>query len=112
MPSFPAVPEDKKELSSPWVVVCDRLILSATLFIIIFAPMAYGAVDAWAQTLVRSIVVLMLASWGLKVAYLRKLRPLLPPFWLPALLFAALLILQLTPLPTPWRISLSPEPLA
>jgi hypothetical protein len=53
--------------------ICDRVVLSATLFLIIFAPLAYGAVDPWAQLLIRIVVLVMLGSWALKTAYLREL---------------------------------------
>jgi O-antigen ligase len=91
--------------------ICDRVVLSATLFLIIFAPLAYGAVDPWAQLLIRIVVLVMLGSWALKTAYLRNLRITIPPFWLPALLFLLLLIVQLFPMPLSLRVSLSPEPL-
>jgi hypothetical protein len=42
--------------------ICDRVVLSATLFLIIFAPLAYGAVDPWAQLLIRIVVLVMLAA--------------------------------------------------
>jgi O-antigen ligase len=91
--------------------ICDRVVLSATLFLIIFAPLAYGGVDPWAQLLIRILVGVMLGSWALKTAYLRNLHIRIPPFWLPALLFVFLLLVQLVPMPLSLRVSLSPEPL-
>lgn len=53
----------------------------------------------------------MFCAWLLKVAYLRSFKIVLPPFWLPALLFLLLLAVQLIPMPLSWRSILSPEPL-
>lgn len=103
--------ELSEELPGLLPQVCDRAILSATLFLIIFAPLAYGAVDPWAQTLIRIVVAVMLVCWLLKCAYLRNLRITPLPFWLPAVLFLLLLIVQLAPMPFWLRVALSPEPL-
>jgi len=91
--------------------VCDRIVLSAILFLIIFAPLAYGGVDPWAQTIIRTVVLLMIIAWLLKLVYLRDHRITDLPFWLPALLFLLLVVLQLLPMPIALRIKLSPEPL-
>ena len=90
---------------------CDRIILSGTLFLIVFAPLAYGGVDVWAVNLIRAVVVLMFGAWLIKAAYLRDFRFTYPPFWAPALLFLLLLAFQLVPIPVSWRVFLSPEPL-
>ncbi len=64
--------EGPEELAGLLPQICDRVVLSATLFLIIFAPLAYGAVDPWAQLLIRIVVLVMFGSWALKTAYLRE----------------------------------------
>ena len=90
---------------------CDRFILSVLVFLILFAPLAYGAVDPWAYNLVRVAVLIMLSAFLMRTAYTRDLRFSAPSYQLPALLFLVLLIIQLLPIPIGLRDLLSPPPL-
>ena len=90
--------------------ICDQVILSSTLFLIVFAPLAYGGVDGWALNLIRIVVLVMLGAWLLKSAYHRNFKFFHPPFTLAAGLFVVHILFQLAPLPAAWREFLAPVP--
>ncbi|MCI0624390.1 MAG: O-antigen ligase family protein [Acidobacteria bacterium] len=90
---------------------CNRIVLSATLFLIVFSPLAYGGVDGWVVSLVRWVIGTMLLAWLARAASLREFKFHWPPFGTPAVLFFLLLVLQQLPMPFSWRAILSPEPL-
>lgn len=87
---------------------CERAILSITLFLIVFAPLAYGAVEPWARSVILLSIGLMACIWLWRVVSLGRARPSFPPFFLPAILFLVLTGLQLVPLPRPVLEFLSP----
>jgi O-antigen ligase len=87
---------------------CERAILSITLFLIVFAPLAYGAVEPWARIVVLLSIGLMVSAWLWKFLSLGRPRLSFPPFFSPAILFLVLVTLQLLPLPRPLRDFLSP----
>jgi O-antigen ligase len=72
----------------------QRCIEVGVLFLLVFTPLAYGAVEPWSEAVVELVVL------GMAVAYIIgslrdwELRIELPPGWVPALLFLALVILQ------------------
>jgi O-antigen ligase len=82
---------------------CDQLILSITLFLILFAPLAFGAVENWALLVLRVSVLLMLGVWGAKLALQRRNVLVRPPCVRALLLFLLLVLVQLTPFPASWR---------
>lgn len=87
---------------------CERAILSITLFLIVFAPLAYGAVEPWARIVILLSIGLMACIWLWRRVLLGGARPSFPPFFLPAMLFLVLTVLQLVPLPRPVVEFLSP----
>jgi O-antigen ligase len=82
---------------------CDKVILSITLFLILFAPLAFGAVENWALLVLRVSVLLMLGAWGVRLALQRRRTVIRPPFVGALLLFFLLVSFQLTPFPASWR---------
>jgi len=94
-----------------FVDTCDRLIVSILVFLTLFSPLAYGGVDPWAYNLIRLGVLIMLVAWLLRAAYARNFQASSPSFKIPALLFLALLAVQLVPIPLWLRELLSPVPL-
>jgi O-antigen ligase len=78
---------------------CERAILSITLFLMVFAPLAYGAVEPWARTVVLLAIGSMACIWLWRFVSLGKPKLSFPPFFPPAILFLVVIILQLVPLP-------------
>ena len=79
--------------------LCERVILSIALFLIIFAPLAYGAVEAWARNVVLLCIGSMACAWLWRFVSLGRPRLSFPPFFPAAILFLVLIALQLVPLP-------------
>lgn len=90
----------------------DRIVDLGLLFVLAFTPLAFGAVEEWAQTIVQAGIFVVFAAWILKLTWSpapwrgpneRRAvlggRVLLSGLELPALLFAAVVLLQLIPLP-------------
>jgi O-antigen ligase len=90
----------------------DQIIVSVTLFLVVFAPLSFGAVQGWALTVVRTMVSLLLGTWLLKCISRRRFGFVNPPFFTAALLFLLLIVLQLVPLPPSWHSFLSAGPSA
>lgn len=66
----------------------ERGILALVLAILIFSPLAFGAVDAWAFLVVQSLTVLVLAFWSLRIWFSPKPQLLWPPICWVVLAFA------------------------
>ncbi len=58
---------------------CGRGILALVLAILVFAPLAMGAVDAWAFLVVQGLTVGVLLMWALRIWISRKPQLLWPP---------------------------------
>ncbi len=58
---------------------CGRGILALVLAILVFAPLAMGAVDAWAFLVVQGLTVGVLLLWALRLWVSRKPQLLWPP---------------------------------
>jgi len=87
---------------------CERVILSIALFLIIFAPLAYGAVEAWARNVVLLCILSMACVWLWRFVSLGRPKLSLPPFFPAAILFLVLIALQLVPLPGALKGFLTP----
>jgi O-antigen ligase len=90
--------------------IYDQVIVSVSLFLVVFAPLAFGAVQEWALSIVRTAVLVLLVAWLFKWISQRRLGFIIPPFSLAAVLFVLLVIFQLVPLPASWRAFLSAGP--
>ncbi|MFN8007910.1 MAG: O-antigen ligase family protein [Terriglobia bacterium] len=88
----------------------NRLILFILIFLVLFAPLAHGSIDSWAYLLVRAGVLVMLSAYLLQGAYTRELNSTTPIFWVPALFFLGILVVQILPMPQSLRQILSPLP--
>ena len=88
---------------------CERVILSIALFLIIFAPLAYGAVEAWARNVVLIGIGLMACAWLWMFVSLGRPKLSFPPFFPAAILFLVLVALQLVPLPGALKKFLIPD---
>ena len=88
--------------------LCERAILSTTLFLIVFAPLAYGAVEPWARNVILISIGLIVVAWLWRFVFLGRLELSYPPFFPAAILFVVLAVLQIVPLPRILRDFLSP----
>lgn len=102
--------------------VLDRVVDLGLLFILVFTPLAFGAVEEWAQAVAQCAILVVFAAWALKVTWspapwrgpdepraVLGGRVLLSGLELPALLFAVVVLLQLIPLPPPVLRAVSPR---
>jgi len=78
----------------------DRAIEAGGLFLLVFTPLAYGTVEPWSEAIAELVVLGMVLAWVLGMLRGWELRIELPPGWLPAYLFLALVFLQASALPS------------
>jgi len=79
--------------------LCERFILFVLLFLVVFAPLAYGAVEPWARNVVLLSIGSMACAWLWRFVSLGRPKLSFPPFFRAAILFLVLIALQLVPLP-------------
>jgi O-antigen ligase len=77
----------------------DRMIEAGALVLLICTPLAYGTVEPWSEAIVELMLLGMVLVWVLGMLWDREARIELPPGWLPACLFLAMVFLQTAPLP-------------
>jgi O-antigen ligase len=75
---------DRKRLD----VGCERTILGLVLAILVFAPLAMGAVDAWAFLVVQGLTISVMLVWALRLWLGPKPKLLWPPICWVVLAFA------------------------
>ena len=68
--------------------LCERAILSLVLAILVFAPLAMGAVDAWAFLVVQGLTIAVALVWALRLWLSPKPQLLWPPISWVVLAFA------------------------
>src|SRR5712691_4923235 len=83
------------------VRACDRAVTGGILFLILFTPLAFGAVHPWAFSLMEVVVFLLVILWMGKLLFSPDPYTLLPPRFLalPLMLFISFVFFQLLPLP-------------
>jgi uncharacterized membrane protein len=86
----------------------DRLIEAGVLFLLVFTPLAYGTVEPWSEAIAEIVVLGMAVIWVLTRLPDWEVRVDLPPGWLPAALFLALVVLQAIWLPAALIRAISP----
>ena len=87
----------------------DRVSFSATLFVVVFAPLAYGSVETWSRIVVGGGILTIVLAWVVGRIQ-RQTAPLAIPPFLPYFgLFFLLLLFQILSLPPSWRDFLSPS---
>jgi len=100
----------------------DRLIDLGLAFVLVFTPLAFGAVEEWAQGIGQIAIFVTFAAWVIKLTWgpapwlapgepraILGGRVLLSGLELPALLFALVVLVQLIPLPPPVLRAVSPR---
>jgi len=94
---------------------CDRIIFGGLIFLLIFAPLAFGSVHVWAYSLIELVVFFLLALWFADRLIFSK-RDALEWVKTPVNLFPVLLLffigLQMVPLPSSLISFLSPQTFA
>ena len=75
---------DKEDLDN----LCERSILGLVLGILVFAPLAFGAVDAWAFLVVQGLTIGVMLVWALRLWINPKPQLLWPPLCWVVLAFA------------------------
>src|SRR5262245_23975454 len=87
----------------------DRFVEAGVIFLLVFTPLAFGTVEPWSEAIAELVVLGMVVVWLLEMM-LRdwELRVELPPGWVPASLFVALIFLQATPIPSALTLAISP----
>ncbi len=68
---------------------CQWGILGLVLGVLVFAPLAFGSVEPWAQIVVQWMVTVALALWGVKLVAEGRPKLLVPPAVWAALVFMA-----------------------
>jgi O-antigen ligase len=68
--------------------LCERSILGLVLGILVFAPLAFGAVDAWAFLVVQALTLGVMLVWALRLWISPKPQLLWPPLGWAVLAFA------------------------
>ena len=102
-------PPKRQESHSLHSELCERVILSIVLFLIVFAPLAYGAVEPWARNVVLLSIGSMACFWLWRFVSLGRPKLSFPPFFPAAILFLVLIALQLVPLPGALKDFLTPD---
>jgi hypothetical protein len=67
---------------------CERIILGLVLAIMVFAPLAMGAVDAWAFLVVQALTIAVMLVWTLRLWLSPRPQLLWPPLGWVVLAFA------------------------
>ena len=103
-------------------LLCDKAIEGGLLFLIIFTPLAFGTVHIWSITVMELLVAFLVMLWMIKSLNIQRLKGdylinynrdaggqvllscsrlglVKTPLNIPILLFIALVVFQLTPLP-------------
>jgi len=103
-------------------LLCDKAIEGGLLFLIIFTPLAFGTVHIWSITVMELLVAFLVILWMIKSLNIQRLKDdylinynrdgggqvllsssrlglVKTPLNIPILLFIALVVFQLTPLP-------------
>jgi O-antigen ligase len=78
-------------MSAAWP---DRLIEAGALSLLVFSPLAFGAVEPWSGAIAELVILGMAVVYVIGTLRHWELRVELPPGWLPALLFLGLIALQ------------------
>lgn len=88
--------------------LCAQVIFSVTLFLTVFSPLAYGAVEPWSRKIVGAGLIVIILAWLFQRVQSKPVRWGAVPFLSCALAFSLLIVFQLLPLPTNWSDWLSP----
>lgn len=101
-------PDSLAAPSNPWDLVIEGLLAA----LLIFMPLAFGAVEEWSELAVVAIAATLAFCVAVRCVVDRTFRPPLTWAYLPLALFLLLIVLQQAPLPRSVVAALSPTTLA
>jgi O-antigen ligase len=85
----------------------DNVIFYGVLTVLLFGPLAFGAVEPWSVTVMEVGAALLFALWAARQVRAGELEILSNPLFFPALLFVGLILLQLATGRTAYRADTS-----
>ncbi len=85
-----------------------QVIFSVTLFLTVFSPLAYGAVEPWSCRVVGGGILVIICAWLIQRSGREPVPHSPVPFLSCVGLFFGLILFQLLPLPGSWRDFFSP----
>lgn len=91
---------------------CDALVHGGVIALLVFTPLAFGSVHAWAQAIMELLTAALVIVWGSKALVCGSTTAAndrLRGWSLPMLCFGALAVVQLLPLPPAVLRVLSPN---
>ncbi|HHT9154996.1 MAG TPA: O-antigen ligase family protein [Candidatus Tripitaka sp. YC43] len=94
--------------SSRFSGTCQKVIEGLILFLLVFTPLAFGARETWAITIMECISFLALATWLVKMTCEKELVFTKLLFLIPLAIALSLILLQLLPLPARFLGLVSP----
>ncbi|HEY1261943.1 MAG TPA: O-antigen ligase family protein [Terriglobales bacterium] len=77
------------------VGLLDQTIFCGVSGVLLFAPLAFGAVEPWALFVVEAVAALLFGLWAIRQALASELRIVYSPLFAPMLAFAGLILVQL-----------------
>ncbi|MFC1637064.1 O-antigen ligase family protein, partial [Planctomycetota bacterium] len=99
---------DLDAMDIPWSKF-DRIIEGLLIVLLAFMPLAFGAVEAWSEAVLTTLVAAISICFFLKLIYERDVRPIWSWAYLPVALFILVVVFQLLPLKTTLVSTLSPS---
>jgi O-antigen ligase len=85
----------------------DQVILVGVFGLLLFGPLAFGAVEAWSSSILQVGAGLLFAYWALRQVLAGELEVVPHPLFFPMLLFAGLILRQLASGRTTYRAETS-----
>lgn len=90
----------------------DTVIEWLLMAMLAFMPLAFGAVDAWAEMIVVALTIAITVVFAAKLIFSRSATLIWTWLYVPIALFIGVVALQLMPLPIEWIKVLSPQTVA
>ena len=89
----------------------DRIITAGILFLVVFTPLAIGAVYPWSVSVVEITIFILTIVWMARLALMTGPQKLARAafLWVPAVCFIAFMLVQLLPMPPAWQRLVSPS---
>jgi O-antigen ligase len=85
----------------------DQVILAGVLGLLLFGPLAFGAVEPWSSSIIQVGVGLLFAYWAVRQIAVGELEIVSHPLFFPMLFFAGLILWQLASGRTAYRADTS-----
>ncbi len=89
----------------------DRIIIAGILFLVVFTPLAIGAVYPWSVAVVEITIFILTIVWMARLALMTGPQNFAHAafLWVPAICFIAFMLVQLLPMPPAWQRLISPS---